>query len=88
MLRKRLSRFQKVSEAYRDDWNLLTRIPTEAQLRKEIRHYLRLAIQVRHSPDAKSRWRERLYRDHASHRRKLLAALRDGRPEAWLEYPD
>ena len=88
MLWRRLSRFQKVSEAYRDDWNLLTRIPTEAQLRKEIRYYLRLAIQARHSPDADSRWRERLYRDHASHRRKLLAALRDGRPEAWLEYPD
>ncbi len=88
MLRRRLSRFQKVSEAYRDDWNLLTRIPTEAQLRKEIRYYLRLAIQARDSADANSRWRERLYRDHASHRRKLLAALRDGRPEAWLEYPD
>ena len=88
MLRKRLSRFQQVSEAYQNDWNLLTRIPTEAQLRKEIRYYLRLADQARHSPDPSSRWRERLYRDHASHRRKLLAALRDGRPEAWLEYPD
>ena len=88
MRRRRSSRFQKVSEAYRDDWNLLTSIPTEAQLRKEIRYYLRLAIQARHSPDPDHRWRERLYRDHASHRRKLLAALKDGRPEAWLEYPD
>ena len=88
MLRKRLSRFQKVSEAYRNDWSLLTTPPTEAQLRKEIRHYLRLALQARNSADINSRWRERLYRDHASHRRKLLAALRDGRPEAWMEYPD
>ncbi len=88
MLRRRLSRFQKAKEAYRSDWNLLTETPTEAQLRQEIRHYLRLAVLARNSPDANSRWRERLYEDHASHRRKLLAALRDGRPEAWLEYPD
>ena len=88
MLRRRLSRIKKVAEAYRNDWNLLTETPSEAQLRKEIRYYLRLAIQARNSPDTSSRWRERLYRDHASHRRKLLAALRDGRPEAWLEYPD
>lgn len=88
MIRRRISRFQRVSEAYQNDWSLLTIVPTEAQLRKEIRYYLRLAIQARNSPDTSSHWRERLYQDHASHRRKLLAALRDGRPEAWLEYPD
>ncbi len=88
MLPRRSSRFQEVSEAYRNDWNLLTKIPTEAQLRREIRYYLRLAMHARNSSDMNNRWRERLYRDHASHRRKLLAALRDGRPEAWPEYPD
>ena len=27
-----------------------------------------------------------LYRINAQHRKRLLAAIRDGRPEAWAEY--
>ncbi len=76
-----------VAKAYRDDWHTLDHRPTESQLRREIAYYEGLAAQLRRSMDPSERWKQHLYKDHASHRRKLLAALRDGRPEAWVEYP-
>ena len=88
MGRNHVYRARRAREAFRNDWNLLGRMPTEAQLLREIRYYTRLATQMHLSQDSTDRWRESLYRAHASHRKKLLAALRDGRPEAWFEYPD
>lgn len=76
-----------VAKAYRDDWRTLDHRPTERQLRREIRYYERLAAQLRRLMNPSLRWKQHLYEDHANHRRKLLAALRDGRPEAWVEYP-
>jgi len=70
------------------DWNSLNHQPSAEELRLEIKHYERKAAEARRSRNPEERWKYHLFRDHANHRRKLLAALRDGRPEAWMEYPD
>ena len=88
MGRHHVHRSERAREAFQNDWNLLGRTPTESQLVREISYYTLLAFKMRLSRNTADGWRESLYRAHASHRKKLLAALRDGRPEAWFEYPD
>jgi len=87
MVRRDAIATRDVAKAYGDDWRMLDHRPTERQLRREIMYYERLAAQLRRSIDPGEKWKQHLYEEHASHRRKLLAALRDGRPEAWVEYP-
>ena len=74
--------------AYAEDWNAIHAPPTMEELRQEIDFYELRAREVLESDSPEKDWKYQLYRDHASHRRKLLAALRDGRPETWINYPD
>ena len=70
------------------EWHVVTNPPTEAQLLEEIAQYEREMDRVRSAGDYHQAWRTYLFKAHISHRRKLLAAVRDGRPQAWAEYPD
>ena len=88
MVKRHAPRHARPSVAYASDWNSLNRKPTAEELRLEIKYFERKASEARRSQDPEERWKYSLYRDHANHRRKLLAALRDGRPEAWFEYLD
>ena len=69
-----------------NEWHVIDNPPTEAQLLEEISEYERKIARVRTSGDYHQAWKLHLYRAHLTHRRKLLAAIRDGRPEAWAEY--
>lgn len=70
------------------EWHIVTNPPTEAQLLDEIAQYERQMAHVRSAGDYHQAWKVYLFKAHISHRRKLLAAVRDGRPQAWAEYPD
>ena len=70
------------------DWHVITNPPTEMQLLDEIGQYEREMARVRSEGDYHQAWKVYLFKAHISHRRKLLAAVRDGRPQAWAEYPD
>ncbi len=74
--------------AYAEDWEAISTPPTTEVLLREIDFYERRAREVLESEPPEQRWKSSLYRDHASHRRMLLAAVRDGHPEAWVNYPD
>ncbi len=74
--------------AYAEDWEAISTPPTTEVLLREIDFYERRAREVLESEPPEQGWKHSLYRDHASHRRKLLAAVRDGHPEAWVNYPD
>ena len=58
--------------------------PSEHALLIEINHFEQLAALSAEgdSPQAQS-----LYTEFARRRRQLLAAIRDGHPEAWRDYP-
>ncbi len=70
------------------DWHVVDNPPDEAQLLDEIAQYEREMARVRSDGDYHEAWKVYLYTAHISHRRKLLAAVRDGRPQAWAEYPE
>ena len=74
--------------AFAKDWEAITSPPTVQVLLREIDFYERRAREVLESEPPEQHWKYFLYRDHASHRRMLLAAVRDGHPEAWVNYPD
>jgi len=60
--------------------------PSEQQLREEIAFYERKCAALAGEAGGDDDGVRFLYAAHALHRKKLLAAVRDGRPEAWLEY--
>ncbi len=69
-----------------NDWYTGGTAPSEQQLREEIAQYERKCAALTGEADGDDRGVLSLYEAHALHRKKLLAAVRDGRPEAWLEY--
>ncbi len=70
------------------EWHVVDNPPSEIQLLDEIAQYEREVARVRSDGDYHQAWKIYLYKSHISHRRKLLAAVRDGRPQSWAEYPD
>lgn len=60
--------------------------PSEEQLEEEIAYYEGKLAEFTQGRRGPSQVILSLYQAHALHRRKLLAAIRDGRPEAWTEY--
>ena len=56
---------------------------SEQAIREEIEYYERQAALARQTPGRKWWGLRTSYLDFAARRRMLLAALRDGRPEAW-----
>ena len=69
-----------------DGWYTGGPAPSERQLREEIVYYERKCAALTGETDDEDHGAISLYQAHALHRKKLLAAVRDGRPEAWLEY--
>ncbi len=69
-----------------DDWYTGGTPPSEEQLCEEIAYYERKCAELTGKPHTQSRGALSLCQAHALHRKKLLAAIRDRRPEAWLEY--
>ncbi len=61
---------------------------TEEILLQEIEYYERKARGVIVPTTRHQRGMLQVYRTLASHRRRLLAAFRDGRPEEWWKYSD
>ena len=70
-----------------DGWYVGGEPPSEEQLRREIAYYEHKISDLSARLPSINRGVLSLYEAHAIHRRKLLAALMDGRPEAWQEYP-
>ncbi len=67
-------------------WHLIRNPPTEEQLLEDIAAYERDARKI---GDTDNRPLAKIclaYRIYAKYLRKLLAAMRDGRPSAWTEY--
>lgn len=69
-----------------DDWYTGGTPPSEQQLRDEIAYYERKCAELASKVHGQDHGVLSLCQAHALHRKKLLAAVRDGRPEAWLEY--
>ena len=70
-----------------DGWYTGGTPPSEDRLRAEIEYYERKSVELaRRKKNDHDLGALSLCRAHALHRKKLLAALRDGRPEAWQEY--
>jgi hypothetical protein len=70
-----------------DSWYVGGEPPSEAQLRREIAYYEKKVRELAGKLAGPNRGALSLYQAHAIHRRKLLAAVQDGRPESWLQYP-
>ncbi|MDJ0861181.1 MAG: hypothetical protein QNJ87_00185 [Gammaproteobacteria bacterium] len=70
------------------EWHVISNPPSEAQLLDEIAGFEREMERVRSVGGYHQAWKVYLFKAHISHRKKLLAAVRDGRPQAWAEYPE
>jgi len=68
------------------DWYTGGEPPSEEQLQEEIAYYERKLAEFAKGRQGPSQAMLSLYQAHAMHRKKLLAAIKDGRPEAWTEY--
>jgi len=61
---------------------------TQEHLVREIAYYRRKAEELTHMADPREKGMRHVYQTLASDRLRLLAALKDGHPEAWTDYPD
>lgn len=59
---------------------------TEANLLADIRYFQSKVEAVVPGGDSRAQAMRRVYASLLAHRRQTLAALRDGRPDAWYEY--
>lgn len=59
---------------------------TEANLLADIRYFESKVEAASTSSDSRNQAMKRVYASLLAHRRQTLAALRDGRPDAWYEY--
>ena len=60
---------------------------SEAGLLREIAYYESKAADLEECARAGELGLATVYRYSAKQRRQMLAALKDGRPDAWMEYP-
>lgn len=68
-------------------YNFLTEV-SEDQLRRDIAVYEQALADIGPPATAHERGLENNYRTLLCYGRKLLAAIRDGRPDQWIDYPD
>lgn len=59
---------------------------TEANLLADIRYFEARVDDSASASDSRNQAMRRVYASLLAHRRQMLAALRDGRPDAWYEY--
>lgn len=67
------------------DGNAIASGVTESNILADIR-YFESRIEAAAGRDNRNAAMRRVYANLLAHRRQMLAALRDGRPEAWYEY--
>lgn len=66
--------------------NAITTGVTEQNILEDIRYFEARLHSSDSAADSHSRAMSRVYASLLAHRRQMLAALRDGRPDAWYEY--
>lgn len=71
-----------------DDADRSVCVWSETDLLRDISYYEAKATDLERSSLPGRHAMVTVYRYSAQQRRKMLAALRDGRPDAWREYPD
>ncbi len=59
---------------------------TESNLLADIRYFETRIGHAAEPEDSRAQAMQRVYASLLAHRRQMLAALRDGRPDAWYEY--
>lgn len=59
---------------------------TEANILADIRYFESRIESAASDGDSRNQAMKRVYASLLAHRRQMLAALRDGRPDAWYEY--
>ena len=67
-----------------DSGNAIARGVTEGNILADIRYFEQKVSQLEDGSHGKAM--QRVYSSLLTHRRQMLAALRDGRPDAWYEY--
>lgn len=66
--------------------NAITAGVTERNILEDIRYFEARLQASGTAGDSHARAMSRVYSSLLAHRRQMLAALRDGRPDAWYEY--
>lgn len=66
--------------------NAIARGLTEEAILADIRYFEAKVQAVKQPGSSYERAMQRVYASLLAHRRQVLAAFRDGRPEAWYEY--
>lgn len=66
--------------------NAITQGVNEANILADIRYFEERVSAATAAQDGHSKAMRRVYVSLLAHRRQMLAALRDGRPDAWYEY--
>lgn len=66
--------------------NAITAGVNEANILADIRYFEQRLELAENTDDGHARAMQRVYTSLLAHRRQMLAALRDGRPDAWYEY--
>ena len=60
---------------------------TSERLRRDIAHYERKAAELGRRKSPRETTLRKMYETLAGDRQRLLAALKDGHPEFWTDYP-
>lgn len=66
--------------------NAITAGVNEANIIADIRYFEERIASADSTRDGHAKAMRRVYASLLAHRRQMLAALRDGRPDAWYEY--
>jgi hypothetical protein len=66
--------------------NAIARSISEESILEDIRYFQKRLDAIGNPVDSHDRAMHRVYSSLLAHRRQMLAAYRDGRPEAWFEY--
>lgn len=66
--------------------NAIALAVNEDNIVEDIRYFQRRLEAIGEPDDSHDRAMHRVYTSLLAHRRQMLAAYRDGRPEAWFEY--
>lgn len=76
----------KTAAAHITGGNAITDGVNEANITADIRYFEERIASADASADVHAKAMRRVYASLLAHRRQMLAAVRDGRPDAWYEY--
>lgn len=66
--------------------NAIAKEVTESAIREDIQYFESRIRELGEASSSHERAMLRVYSSLLSHRRQMMAAYRDGRPDAWFEY--